>query len=110
MMNFSDIPARLHALYDDRHEPERVHLLADMYWRTLIALAALTVLFAVYWGVWDLFDVFDILSSAADTSPLPPPALNHKALDTLVQSFDARQAHYQAFSSQLPPAIPDPSK
>ena len=110
MMFFTDIRRRARDFYALRFEPDGVHAIADIYWRTLLCTAALIVVLALVLGLWELFGVFDLLQRLPDTSRLPPSVFNRATMQAIVQRFDARQTQFDNLQSNPPAAIPNPSK
>jgi len=110
MSRFTDIQGRFSRLYARRYEPDGARVLTQYFWSALITCAFLLVVCSIAWGLWDLVGAFDVLAQGASPAPLPPSSINRAALDRVVQSFDARQAQFDTFSANPPPAIPDPSK
>ena len=110
MMNFSDIRETVRDMYATRYEPEGVRVLADIYWKSLLATACLVAVLAFVWGVFDLFGVLDTLAAAPDTSPTPAAAFNRGTLKNLVQEFQDHQSQFNALGAEPLPSISDPSK
>ena len=101
---------RLRHAYQNRHEPECVHVLADAYWRILLLTTALIVFVAVWYGFWQLMT---ITSGSAASSPVStsaaPPILDREALESTVNGFSERRARYE-FLIDNPPKVSDPSR
>lgn len=109
MMSFDDIQVRARDLLASRFEPEGIRPLGDIYWRSLLGVAVALIVCAIAYGLLDLFGVLNTLASAADTSPLPPAALDRSVLKNVVQGFSDREATFTKFQTTAPAAIPDPS-
>ncbi|MBI2610600.1 hypothetical protein HYW60_01535 [Candidatus Kaiserbacteria bacterium] len=93
-----------------RHEPEKLRVLADMYWRMLLILAALLfLLLAIFAGVKS-YSIFEeevetpLLSSGGGSIPF-----NTGELESALEQFEARRTHYE-YLKKNPPEIADPSK
>ena len=94
----------------NRHEPEEIRRLSDLYWYTLLIAAFLVLVLVFLYGTWVLIRVLHDLGAAPDTSPPPPPALNRAALNATVQEFETRQAEFENLKKASPPPITDPSR
>lgn len=110
MNTYTHILQRIRDLYGTRYEPEHIHVLAAWYWRALLVVAACAVCGTVCYGVVSMMSVLHTLASYPDTSPLPPPALDRSALNTLVAGIDARTHVFESLRTNPPAPVEDPSK
>src|SRR3989344_7442295 len=94
----------------NRHEPEEIHRLADLYWGALLAGAFIVLILVFLYSTWVLLRVLSSLGAAADTSRPPPSALSRSVLNATVGKFIARQAEFDSLKTSPPQTIPDPSR
>ncbi|OGG90941.1 hypothetical protein A3H16_00205 [Candidatus Kaiserbacteria bacterium RIFCSPLOWO2_12_FULL_53_8] len=94
----------------NRHEPESLRSLADLYWRGLLSIAFCIITLVIFYGVWDLLNVLNALSASLDTSAPPPPALDRAALNKVIQGFETRQVQFDALRKNPSAGISDPSR
>jgi len=98
-------------LWGYRHEPERLRILADFYWRVLLVLAVSIVVGAALYGGMKLLTA---LGSGEGEITLSPSGgggavLNRADLQATLEGFATRQAQYE-FLKKNAPKIADPSK
>jgi hypothetical protein len=110
-MKFSnDTWNELRSLYEGRHQPESLQLLAELYWRTLLSVSLVCVVGILIFGTWEFISVLGELSSSqGGANSAPPAVLNRPQLESVLNTYDARQATYQATQAN-PVSIGDPSK
>ena len=110
MKIFSDTFNRLRALYRARYEPENLRPLADMYWRSMLALALFSIVGVIVFGLWQFVAVVENLSAAQSGSTSASPVVfNRTKLESVLRAYDARQAQYDASASSAA-TVTDPSK
>ncbi len=94
-----------------RHEPEKLRLLADVYWRALLVVASLVFVSLVSYGGMKFYTLFDegeetpLLSGGSSGILLLDPG----ALKATLEGFEARRTRYE-FLKKNPPRIADPSR
>lgn len=110
MMNFNDMLAKVRDLYAARFEPGELRVLADIYWRMALGLAAVAVAGALAWGGWQLVAVMNDLGTPPSGTLPPAPGLDRSALEATVQAIQNRQTQFQTLQATPAPAIPDPGQ
>jgi len=106
----SNIFNRFRALYRARYEPENLRPLADMYWRSMLALMLVSIVGVIMFGLWEFVAVVDSLASAqGNANSTPPVALNRPELEATLHAYDARQEQFRA-SLSAPVTAKDPSR
>jgi len=109
------IPKGLIRIWDAwryRHEPEQLRVLANIYWRAILLVAAVIFVSIASYGGSKLLEV---LNGGKDSSALllsgggGPLLLNPKDLQETVDNLEARRTQYE-FLAKNPPRIADPSR
>jgi hypothetical protein len=96
-------------IYERRLEPEYLRLLAEDYWRALLAFALCAFVGLILFGFWQFVTVLEDLSGAQSGPGVKPPvALDRTLLDKALAAFDAREELYSAAGSGQ--TFMDPSK
>ncbi len=91
-----------------RHDPGHIRVLADIYWRTLIAAAFAVLILVFLYSIWDLTGILHDLGATADTSALPAPALDRSELNATVNAFDDRKTKFEELKTSPPASIKEP--
>ncbi|HWP61070.1 MAG TPA: hypothetical protein VN495_00495 [Candidatus Paceibacterota bacterium] len=101
--------ARLGRMLRDPDEPHHLHVLALVFWRAALALAAFTCLIALWYG-WGLLNAASAALVAPTTSSsLPSAQFDERTIDATLAAFSARETTYQELKT-APPPIADPSR
>lgn len=103
-----DMFAPLRRMYAYRREPENMRALSDVYWRTLVVVAALVVLCAILYGVTQLVGVMGYAQEGNAATPVSAAGINRTQLEATLSAFSARQENYDALASTSVSAV-DPS-
>ena len=97
--------------YANRHEPECARMLANMYWKLLLVLAALIGVAAISYGLWQTVSVVD--GVAEEVSPIAGRAasslLDTAKLEIILENFSERGEQYTVLQNN-PVQIADPSR
>jgi hypothetical protein len=100
-------------VYRNRHEPESLRLLADMYWKILVVISTLGAVIFISYDMWQFGSVSKILSTSqqqsVEANPLDVMPFKREEVKSLTESLTKRQITYQLYSSETP-AVQDPSK
>lgn len=96
--------------YAQRYEPEGVRIIADCYWRMLLAAAFLLLVGVFLFSTWILLGVLEGLSAVNAMPATPPPALDKRLLDRTMQAVQSRKAQFEDLKTNRPAAISDPSR
>lgn len=92
-----------------RHEPENLRLIADMYWRILLALAVLVLLSLIGYAGLKFYEVF----GKTEENPLLTSGggifLNPKDLESVLEGFAKKKKDFEFFKRNTP-ILADPSK
>ncbi len=111
MRFFIGILGGLRETYANRHEPERLHVLAYIYWYIVLSITALVILASLSYGLWQISSALTV-SSQGDISALPKngvSTLKQNTLESTIDGFRERQAHFDFLKSN-PPRLSDPSR
>jgi len=103
------ILSRLRGTWNYRHEPERFHTLARIYWRFLIIVIAILISCVVGYGALVIVETFSTGEETLHVSGGSGAALNRVGLNTIIEAFSARSAQYGHLKDN-PPVIADPSR
>jgi hypothetical protein len=98
---------RLKRAYEYRQEPEEMHVIIEVFWRSLLSLAVLLVVFALWYGFSQLLGVLDDSHEGAGAKVVGLP-LDKTQLEAAVQALEARQVETQTLTTS-PINLPDPS-
>jgi hypothetical protein len=94
--------------YQSREEPERLYVVAGIYWRTMLFVEILFFCIAVAVGAYLLVTTFFSFGSGNQQNA-PAKSLNKNILSGTVQAFDARKDLFQQLEAGAAP-VPDPSR
>lgn len=88
-------------IYANRHEPEQIRKLADIYWYTLLSFAVLVVLLATIYGMLELTSLLRSAGASLESvfSSQPHPALNRSQLQNTLDEFQARRQLFESFKT-----------
>lgn len=95
-----------------RHEPESLHIFANVFWRLLIASSVAIAVFVVAYNAWVYVDVNKALSgSAAVAAPdaAEKQPFDRQKLKAIVGGIEARKELFLLYSEQ-PLVATDPSQ
>jgi hypothetical protein len=110
MKIFRRILRRVRDLYAYRYEPERLRMLAHIYWRTVLAGSCLVLVCAFAYGVWTLDAVLaQVEGAATSVGAKPSLPLDRVKLRTAIDAYEIRAARLDALSDDFSP-IADPSR
>lgn len=100
---------RMRDTWQYRHEPEKLRMLADAYWRALLFVAVLILAGLILYAGLKFYSMF----VEPEANPLLSGGgvilLDKADLQETVEGFQNRQAKYE-FLKRNPPKIADPSK
>ncbi|MBI4079943.1 hypothetical protein HY414_01825 [Candidatus Kaiserbacteria bacterium] len=110
MSIFAHIWSSVRDLWQYRHEPERLRVIAEVYWRLLLLLSVLVLTGLIVYAGLKFYAVF----SGGEENPLLGSggggiSLNAAELNETVTQFGARRAQFE-FLKKNPPKIADPSR
>ena len=94
--------------YLDKQEPERLRSLAQLFWRSLLLLAVVTVISFLAYGALSLAAVLAPAQTSDSVSTQASIGVDKTALDALLASYAARDAHYKEISTETD-TVGDPS-
>lgn len=110
MKTLRHILRRVRDLYAYRYEPERLRMLAHIYWRTILIGSCLVLVCAFSYGVWTLDAVLSQVEGAATSvSAKPSLPLDRIKLRAAVDAYETRALRLDALSDDFSP-IADPSR
>ncbi|RJQ34223.1 hypothetical protein C4556_03260 [Candidatus Parcubacteria bacterium] len=98
---------KLRHAYQNRHEPECVHVLANAYWHILLFATALVVTVFVWYGFWQLIAITGSPEAAQLEQAAARSPLDRAALQGTVSGFSERSKRYE-FLTDNPPVVADP--
>ena len=102
------------AIYENWYEPEYAGASADLYWRSLLALAALLVIATGCYGANLYFSVLSDISNmdgqAARSAPPPELDQERAQLDSAISEYAARQTRFQALRAGPIESMTDPGQ
>ncbi|HTR18478.1 MAG TPA: hypothetical protein VMH91_00660 [Candidatus Paceibacterota bacterium] len=101
--------SRVKEVWSYRSEPENIHALGELLWRTLLVIAFLALLSSVLLGVHEMSAVTQAENSVQAPTSAPPP-LDPAKLRSELGTLSARQAQYQSILQSPAPQVADPSK
>lgn len=107
-LDFLQFP-RIREAWDYRSDPDSARVLATIFWRALLVVAAIALIATLWFGFLELGAAAQAENFAATSSP-PPPPFNPAQLQATLAALSARQSEYQSLASSSPPAVADPSK
>jgi hypothetical protein len=100
---------RIRDLYGYRFEPERLRILADVYWRTTLLFACALSAGMFAYGVWILTDVLKQAEGGATLSTKSTLPLDRTKLREALGAFGARAERMETAVKDLGP-VADPSR
>ena len=98
---------KLRHAYQNRHEPECVHVLANAYWHTLLFATGLVVIVFVWYGFWQLIAITGSSEAAQLEQTAARSPLDRAVLQGTVNGFSERGMRYE-FLTDNPPVVADP--
>jgi hypothetical protein len=105
--------ARLRTICEHRYEPEYARAFADLYWRSLLALACVVTAGTCAYCTSLFLGVLPQSgpeTSAAATAIPAGSNFNRAQLDAALSDFAARQAEFKNLQAGAIPPLPDPSQ
>ena len=112
MRSFSNALEVLREAYVNRHEPEYLRILTNIYWHAVLSITAFIVALSVCYGLWQLISIIGGSKenpSALSPDKVTPSPLDRAALENTVKSFMERRTQYE-FLKANPPTVSDPSR
>lgn len=101
---------RIRDMYAYRFEPERLRVLADVYWRTVLLCAFAISIMTFAYGVWVLFDVLKrVEGTHMIQAARPSLPLDRAQLRAALNAFEERAKRADAVAEEFG-QIPDPSR
>ena len=106
---FTNFWPRAKSLWQNRHEPEHLRVLADAYWNTLLLVTALIVIGAALYGGLKLYILMRPSENNIVLSRGGGAVLNRQDLQATLDGFAKRKEQYDFLKKNRPP-IADPSR
>lgn len=94
--------------YEYRHEPEAMHVLADLYWRASLSIAALISACFVAYGLWQLAVVVGTNAYQGGQSNTTNVPLSRQELQSALSGLAARKSATETISA-MTLSVPDPA-
>ncbi len=109
MMSLEHLQATVVQLYRERRSPQRLKMLADMWWWGMLCVGVVLFLLAVGFSAFEFIRSREILSATAqNVATNPQPVLDRAGLQNAVRALDGRAALYSQMRDNLPTTT-DPS-
>ena len=105
-----DFIKRTSAVVAGRHEPERIRVLANLYWRALLVVFLIIVITVLLYGIFGTLRVLRDLNGPGNVSAPPPPSLDRTILNAIIEGFENRQSQFNLLKTTRGKVIPDPSR
>ena len=83
------------SLYSYRDEPERMRVLADLYWQSILVFVGIVTVCSVSYGLLELSSVINPESQNSSASTQEPDILDKRALQAVLAGFTERTKGYQ---------------
>ena len=109
MKHTIDIFARARMLYQNKHEPERLQVIARVYWHVSLTVVFVLLTGAVVFATFMLMSTLNELNDRGDMQRQTAPILTREQLMQVLTGFSERQARFDDLQKH-PRSFADPSR